>query len=491
MGSILIMKKEIIIKYIILTILIAMSYTDFCIGQTLSEMADDIVKLNVFIEQNISKKEVYARETFVCDYYFVISNEISLTEMKLEELPSFLSFKSQAVNIGNINYKDTIIGNYHYNKALIHRYLLTTSNTGKHKLDGIKINVALDIPLEDKYKEMYSSQCPNGYYSYKTSIIPTYFVSENQQTNSLDINVIPLPNYKEKPIFVGDFDIDFSIDKVTTIKNNYILFNVNIVGNGNLSVPFVPEINKTSGLKVNIYRSYDTFEIIKNDIRSKKSYEINLLSSTSNEYIVAPIEILCFSPSSKEYYYLKTDAIPIFFTDGNSIKEKTNTFSILNIGIIIVVIGILIFVILAVYYSKRLVRVLSKKKMNNNTPTSHTSNYNNSSAPHSSDIATIYLSKAYNLIDSDSDAFLKEINIAINEFIKEHFQIIINEITKQQVVERLIELDVPSEIANNYYQICNKIEESRFAKINQDNKVDNTKLFIIVENYLNQLQQYI
>jgi hypothetical protein len=463
-------------KIILLSIIVNLVCFNFCYGQTIAKIAEDIVRLNLFIEQTSNKTSVYLGETFYCDYNLIVSNELILTDMKLKKMPSFMPFKSQEVNIKELKYTDTIIDGFSFKKSLLHRYLLTPRNVGEANIDGIEFEIKVKIPLDANYKRQNPEFANDDFYEHSCSISST----------PKKINVIPLPPHKEKCAFVGDFEIDYLISKITAKKNENILLSINVVGIGSLSVPFVPNIEKTEGLKTTIYKTFDTFEIINNEIISRKTYEVDLIATVAKEYVVYGIEILCFSPTMKEYYYLRTDAIPIFFIENENSKDN-ETSHFVSVAYVVVFIGVIALIIIIFYYSKHLVKVGKRvPKTENNTKTKKSSTLD-------SDTSKIYLSKAFHCINDDFDIFLRELNLGIEEYIRERFQIEKNTHSKEQIVQVLEKNGIPSTVARNYLELSNKIEEVRFSKTKLDIEPENIarqKLFSFVEAYINELDGY-
>ena len=455
------------------------------VKETLEKIAEDVVKLNVFIEQIPNKKSVFVGETFFCDYSLIISSELVLTDMKLKKLPSFVPFKSQEVRIETLKFIDTIIDGYSFKKSLLHRYLLTPRNAGEVNIDGIEFEIKVKIPLDAQFRMQNSNFVNSEFYEF------SYTVASTPQK----ININPLPPYNFgtalKPAFIGDFEIDYLLSKITAKKNENILLNINISGIGNLSTPFIPKIEKSEGLKTNIYRTFDTFEILNNEIVSKKTFEVDLISSVAKEYNIFGIEILCFSPTVKEYYFLRTDGITVFFTENDDSKNaKNENFNFLNYAYLVVIIGVIVLVFLIYFYSKHLVRVGKRVPKNKNS--SQKNNFY-SKENTNSDTTKIYLSKAFNCINGDFDIFLRELNLGIEEYIRERFQIEKDSFSKEQIVQMLEKNGIPSTVAKNYLELSNKIEEVRFSKTKLEVEPENIvrqKLFSFVELYINELEKY-
>jgi hypothetical protein len=461
-------------KIITITIVFILT-ASIATSQELDTFAAETAKLNVFIIQSVSKTEMYVGESFVCDYTLLINSNITLTNVTLLQAPSFLPFKVKEVILPNAKnnipiYTDTLIDNLPFKKAVLHRYFLTPKNAGTLTLEPIEFSLGLTLPLATQYQ----SQLSSDHYDY------TYVLQStpNKKWNG-SVNVKSLPLNAKTPVFVGDFEIDWSVSNVTAKRNESIMLSVNINGVGDLSVPFVPEIAKMAGLLSHIYKTSDTSALIHNEIVSQKTYEVDLSSSTASEYVIQPIKILCFSPTRNDFYYLQTDAIPIFFIDEEQAVNEDGTFNILYIGVVIVILALIAFFVVA-YRLVRRNNLSGKQKPIFSQPTN----------TFASDVSVTYLVKAMQAMSQDTDTYLKEISLAINDYIGDRFQIDTNTTDKNSIAEKLVISGVPQNIADNYITLNNKIEEVRFSQTDASN-INKQALLDFVDVYINELEKYV
>lgn len=475
-------KLKSLLGFIILILLFNRSASNYILAQTIEQTASDIAKMNVFILQTINKNEVFVGEAFYCDFYLLLNSELVVTDIILKKLPSFLDFKSKEIQIENRSYYDTTFDGFKFKKALLHRYILTPRKAGEMSVDGINFEIKLKIPLSQEKAQKYFNKYPNGYFEY------SYDVSANPRK----INVLQLPTSREKCVFVGDFEIDYTTNKFIAAQTENISLVINIAGIGDLSVPYVPTIEKTEGLKTNIYKTFDTFDIINKEIISKKTYEVNLFSAINSEYLINPIEILCFSPTAKEYYHLRTDVIPVFFVSEKSEGEDGISFNFFDFALIVVIVGIIVLIGIIYYYSKHLVKVGKRVPKSGNSINEEVSVSDSVNFDHFSDITKLYFAKASAAFEQEADNFLKELNVGIEEYVHEKFQIEKNEFSKEEIVEKLIEHGVPTELAQNYLVLTNKIAQVRFSYLQKSQQnIDKHKLFALVESYINELEKYL
>lgn len=433
----------------------------------LTKFATELAKTNINLELKVKKNTFYVGEAFIADYYLIVNDNIVLQDIKAVKEPKFHTFTSKEINFGELKFTDTLIDNLHFKKALLHRYLLQGKASGKTNLDELGLDLSARIPLENNSE--YLAQYPDGY-------VDIQFTSTS---NSTPIEIIQLPKNKfnEKCVFIGDFDISTEASAVTVNKNEHVLMKVNILGNGYLSVPYVPTVERTTGLKINIYNTLDSFVVENNSIYSWKNYELDLFSSDTGSYIIKPIEILCFSPTTKEYYTLASEAIPVFFLDDTH-KEVVEDSSSQQILIYFLVFGFLILIGLIVFFYKK---NISKKKVNNKENTSEDDFVYTSLD--GDDVIKNYLSAAAMAInDADTDKFLKLLLTAIDKFIEDKFQIEKQNLSDEEIYNLLTEKGVSEVMAQNYLIVQSKIEEMRFSS--KQTSIDKEELLIFIEQFL-------
>ncbi len=435
-------------------------------NKILDKTAREVAENNIWIETCLNNYKPYKRETIIVDYYLIINPEVLLQDVKSVILPSFYSFKSKEISLGELKYHDTIIDNkILFKKALLHRYLLTPQKSGECKVDKLKMQFELRLPLEKK------SSDANMYDDYYELI---YDASSKEKI----IQVQELPIHEKKYDFVGDFSIDFSVSKITARTDENILISVNISGIGSLSDAFVPTIKKTEGLKTNIYKSRDSFDVNSNILTSWKTYEVDLISTISGGFFINPIEFFCFSPTSKKHYTLKTDGITVFYLDEDedlsNNNSKSSLIKIISITITIIITILLVF--LVVFYKKNIKKyktIRYKKKITHNE---YNNKYNTK--------RNKYLDVAANTMNAELDIFLKNLVCGIDDFLEDTFEIKKNKLSSEEIYNLLLEKGISENLARNYKIMCQKIDEIRFSS--KQTFVDKEKLYLFVENFLEQ-----
>ncbi len=156
--------------------------------------------------------------------------------------------------------------------------------------------------------------------------ISFFYGSQVIKSNSLNINILPLPE-KNKPKnfsgLVGNFTIKSQVNTNVLIQNKPISIRISLSGSGNLK--------QLSGLT---FKENPNFKIYQSSINDQITYTNSMSGSRQFEYIVVPkisgelmfpeFNFSYFSPKTKSYINLATTSTPI-----NVLKsEQVNTTAI-------------------------------------------------------------------------------------------------------------------------------------------------------------------
>jgi len=435
----------------------------------LEQAALEVAKNNILLEATATNLRPYEKEAILVNYYLVVNPEILIQDIKLIKAPTFSFCKTKEIDLGELKYIDTLIENILFKKAHLNSYIIIPQKPGESKIGKLEMKFYLKLPINKNsdYSDIYK----NNYYE----------MVYNACSEEKILHVMKLPLHKEKCNFVGDFDIDFSISKITAKKNENILLNITISGAGYLGESFTPIIEKTDGLKTNIYKTRDTFDITSNTLTSWKNYEVDLISTISGDFFINPIEFLCFSPTNKKYYKLKTDGFSIFYLEESEVAPtKNHSEKLINIILFIIIAVIVLLTFLIFFYIKNKNQI-NKKNFNFN-------NFNSSNPKNTTKSNNKYLADAFNNINGDLDIFLKKLVSGIDDFLENNFEIKKNDFNTEEIYNLLLQKGVDEIHVQNYKIMYQKIDEVRFSP--KQTFVDREKLFFFVERFLDELKYF-
>ncbi|NPA65351.1 MAG: protein BatD, partial [Epsilonproteobacteria bacterium] len=175
---------------------------------------------NFILELHSDKKEVFLGESFHVDLVFKQKHDAEAIDSKFfpPKLDGFwIKYQSQPQKKQEGEYEVTTI-----------HYIMAAQRSGTLHIAPAKIKIA----TREMSRDYWSVLSPSIRWK-------TYF------SNPLDIEVKPLPSGID---LVGDFSIDFQVDKTTVHPNEAVNGKIIIKGDGNLEdikkfVPYIPNAN--------------------------------------------------------------------------------------------------------------------------------------------------------------------------------------------------------------------------------------------------------
>jgi hypothetical protein len=236
--------------------------------------------------------------------------------MSISKLPQYQGFWAEELETSNnILFNTEVIDGKQYRVGVLKKAALFPSQAGELSVTPFELNVPVLVQKKKRSNNIFDDFFDDPFFRGET-------VNYNAKSNTIKINVIPLPE-KDKPESfngaVGEFSISTSLDKTNTKTNEPISLKLNISGSGNIKLLDVPEINLPSGLEK--YEPKVSEQISrKNNISGKKTIEYLLIPRTIGKKEIPSIDFSYFNPGRKSFISLKTQSYTI------NIKQGDKTF---------------------------------------------------------------------------------------------------------------------------------------------------------------------
>lgn len=234
----------------------------------------------VFISADADLDTVYVGQQTTVSWR--IYTQISVPDFGITKKPTVDDFLLEELEPdGNQEYQ-TIKG-VRYATGEIYRVALFPEKPGKLTIG----------PLQARY----------GIWSSKTVV-----------SNSLTVDVLPLPGQKQPPGFfphnVGDFDILASASRRRVKAGEGVTYKIVVKGNGNLRYLQLPKIENIKGFKVYDPKIQENYQSAVK-FGGEKIYEYLLVPQESGELIIPPVKLDYFNTRKKEYAAVQTNKIVI------------------------------------------------------------------------------------------------------------------------------------------------------------------------------------
>lgn len=250
----------------------------------------DKVSQNVHLEVYSSKSTCYVGEPVVLTYKIYFNLNIgNLNPQRIK----YSDFWTEDVDV-NSETKKVMYQNKSYNSALIKQVVLIPQSSGRKNIDNLVIDLVASLPTNRRdFFGMLSTQS----------------VNYTLESNSISINVLPLPKDNQPANFsgaVGVFSLVCSLDKDSINVNESATYQLKIKGSGNLNLLTSPIPKFNNELEVFDPKQSDKINVTGQGISGFKSEDYLIVPRHPGIYNLNPIEFTYFNINSKKYVTLKS-----------------------------------------------------------------------------------------------------------------------------------------------------------------------------------------
>jgi hypothetical protein len=192
--------------------------------------------------------------------------------------------------------------------VLTKKYILIPTDIGKKNIDPIRISYNV------KEKRKHSR------HDFFDMAIDSMFLgggvkTEHVMSNSLQINVKPLPAVNNNIDAIGQFsELKVFTDKNEVIVNEPILLTLQVSGFGGLDQIVAPTLNLPEGFTYYKSKSSVQREEKFSVLAGKKTFEYVVQVDKLGEHVIKPQEFIFFDPKENNYKTLKSNSILLKIT---------------------------------------------------------------------------------------------------------------------------------------------------------------------------------
>lgn len=248
---------------------------------------------NIFILTVPSRTEVLYGEQINISFY--LYTRYSLGDLSFEKLPNFSGFWAEATDdIKQLRFQTKVYNGKSYNVALLRTYSIFPVTDGRLKIEPIELNAEVIHPPRDFFDFFGSSR-----------IIKI-------ASKPVTITVLPLPQDNRPEEFcggVGEFNINASLDRDSTVGGTPINLIVKISGTGNVRLIERPKLPIIPNLKILEPEVKDNIQVSGNVIKGTKEFRFPVIAQVDGEHILPEIKIAYFDPQKKVYKTISTQQL--------------------------------------------------------------------------------------------------------------------------------------------------------------------------------------
>ena len=269
---------------------------------------------DIFVEANVSNKDVYLGEGIDVNYYLYFSANVRATEIKsFPKLKKFLKrFHMVKERIESVSYNGVV-----YKRILKYSARVFPEQVGKLKIDPLRLAVQYSSGRRD------NSPFSNFGLSLRS------FKTRNFQSKAIEINVKPLPAVNVPPHFtglVGPHTFSLISNRERFLVNEPIEYKLEVRGPGALENLEAPQIFTNPNLESFDIKS-EMLEL--NKVQSRKVFEYTFLARDSFKIDSSRKELSYFDPVTKQYRSVNL-LIPNMIIGGRAVLTKGSDASSKN-----------------------------------------------------------------------------------------------------------------------------------------------------------------
>lgn len=295
-------------------------------GQSGVAQQAEYVDENIFIKVSASNTNPYIGEPLSVVYKLYTPTS-RLQVGGSEKEPSFPGFWVEDLMKDATTYKQYTenINGKKYIVVELRQFSIIPQQAGKLTIEPFVNQVVYQVKVKNQASEdnifgndpFFKNLFDDSFFGSKYQTI-----TKNIKSNSLSINVKPLPLSGKTPYFsgaVGQFNVSSSVINNNTSVNQAINYKFTINGEGNLNLIEAPEINFPANFEV--YEPKVTNRFTNNSKTSgSREFEYILIPRNSGEFTIEPVDFSFFNTKTGSYSNLKTNSIKIKVEKGSGVE---------------------------------------------------------------------------------------------------------------------------------------------------------------------------
>ncbi|RPI72280.1 MAG: protein BatD [Ignavibacteriales bacterium] len=277
---------------------------------------DEEISKNLFVKATADKRRVYQGEQVTVTYKLYTRLNIA-SQMSVSKLPQYKGFWAEELETDkNILFTTEVIDGKQFRVGILKKVALFPTQSGELSVSPFEINVPVLIQNKKRGNSIFDEFFADPFNRGET-------VDYLAKSNTLTINVLPLPD-KEKPETfsgaVGDFRLTTSLDREETITNEPVNLKVEINGSGNIKLLDISEIKLPTGVEK--YDPKVSEHINRNGkISGRKILEYLIVPRTPGSKEIPEIKFSYFNPSKKSYVTLSSPSYTVKVKQGERVFE--------------------------------------------------------------------------------------------------------------------------------------------------------------------------
>ena len=291
--------------------------------QPQQQQATEIDGKSLFARASINKSNPYQGEQIIITYK--IYTRVPISQFQIDKLPGNKGFWAEDLSEGRKikQYEETLNG-MTYQVAEIRRGALFAQENGKLTISPLDLDVLAMVQRQRRRSNSIWDLFDDAFFN------PTQAVEKHLRTNSLNVNVRPLPAAPDGYCGgVGNFDAKGDVDTRTVKANEAITYHVTISGSGNLMLINEPTPDFPSTFEVYDPQVNDKINRTDGGVSGSRTFEWIVIPRSQGDYEIPAFNFVYFDPQKGSYVTKQVPAIPLHVEKGdpNAMKNVSSNQS--------------------------------------------------------------------------------------------------------------------------------------------------------------------
>ncbi len=274
---------------------------------------DDVADESLHLVAEVSKGNPYLNEAVTVIYKLFVSPNISVTNYRPLDNPTYNNFWSQDIPVTKHTAQNGTYQGKPYRYVVLKRVVLYPQKPGKLEIEPLSLEIFVDVPTNRR-----------DFFGGRIYTQTTKTVSAGRRT----INVKPLPEAGKPANFsgaVGEFQFSVTASKKQLNAAESLQAIVEVSGKGNLKLFQLPEPELPSALEVYEPEYDEKVSTYTSGMEGKVSNNYTIVPSFRGKYPIPSIPFSYFNPKTRKYVTLDSEEINIEVMDGPTGGNSENT----------------------------------------------------------------------------------------------------------------------------------------------------------------------
>jgi hypothetical protein len=275
--------------------------------------ADDIADESLYLVAEVSNTNPYLNEAISVVYKLYISPNISVTNFRPLDNPTFNNFWSQDIPVTSYKAQNGTYNGKPFRYAVMKRVVLYPQKNGALEIEPLSLDVTLEVPTNKR--DFFGG--------------PIYAqTNKTVSAGNRVINVKSLPTEGRPENFggaVGDFEFSVTTSKQRLKASESLQAIVEVKGKGNLKLFQLPEPEMPGSLEVYEPEFNENVRANLSGTQGKVSNNYTVVPSFRGKYPIPSISFSYFDPKEAVYKTLTSDEIMIDVMEGPVESSAANT----------------------------------------------------------------------------------------------------------------------------------------------------------------------